>query len=71
MRIASTDTSELDYIGYEESLEDGELIVIEWADLIEDRLPEDCLRIEMSYGDNELMRKIKIVTSDTSLYMKN
>ena len=48
-----TDTSELDYIGYEESLEDGELIVIEWADLIEDRLPDDCLKIEMTYGDNE------------------
>ena len=65
-----SDTSELDYIGYEESLEDGEFIVIEWADLIEERLPEDCLRIEISYGDNDLMRKLKIMTSDTSLYNK-
>ncbi|MCF0202199.1 MAG: tRNA (adenosine(37)-N6)-threonylcarbamoyltransferase complex ATPase subunit type 1 TsaE [Bacteroidaceae bacterium] len=36
-------------IGYEEYIESGNLCMIEWPELIEELLPQDCLRIKISH----------------------
>ena len=50
-RLSGAD--ELFDIGFEEYLERGGVCVIEWADLIEELLPEHTIRIEIQYGENE------------------
>lgn len=39
------DVSEMDEIGYEDYFYGGGLCIIEWANLIEELLPENCMRI--------------------------
>lgn len=41
------DVSEMDEIGYEEYFYGEGVCLIEWADLIEEILPEDCIRIRI------------------------
>ncbi|MCF0144619.1 MAG: tRNA (adenosine(37)-N6)-threonylcarbamoyltransferase complex ATPase subunit type 1 TsaE [Firmicutes bacterium] len=50
-RIADVD--EMFELGYEEYFYGNGICVIEWADLIEDILPEDAMVIRISYGPNE------------------
>ena len=50
---------ELYNIGADEYFEGRGLTVIEWADLIEEALPENTLRIYMEYGDKEDQRIYK------------
>lgn len=40
-------------IGAEEMLDGDGACVIEWADIVADVLPEDCLAIRLEYGDKE------------------
>ena len=44
------DIDEMYELGYEEYFFGEGLCVIEWADIIEDIIPEDALRITISYG---------------------
>lgn len=53
------DSEELYSIGYEDYLDEDGIIVIEWANIIEDVLPEEYLRIELKYVSEE-KRDMKI-----------
>ena len=50
---------ELFNIGADEYFEGNGLTVIEWADLIEEALPENTMRIYMEYGEEEGQRIYK------------
>lgn len=47
------DIDEMYELGYEEYFFDDGLCVVEWADLIEELIPEDALRISIAYGEKE------------------
>ena len=47
------DVEEMYELGYEEYFFGDGVCVIEWADLIEELIPEDALRISIAYGQNE------------------
>lgn len=47
------DIDEMYELGYEEYFYGDGLCVIEWADLIEELIPEDALRISIAYGSSE------------------
>ncbi len=49
-RISSSD--EMYDIGYDEYIENGGVCIIEWANLIEDILPDEYLYINLKYLDN-------------------
>ena len=40
-------------IGYEEYFYGDGVCIVEWADLIEDIIPDDAIRIQIEYGDKE------------------
>ena len=40
-------------LGFDDYLHGSGVCLIEWADLIEDLLPEDAMRIRLEYGANE------------------
>ena len=40
-------------IGYDEYITNGGVCIIEWAELIEELLPEDCIRIEILKDDEK------------------
>ena len=63
-RIA--DPEELYELGYEEYFYGEGVCVIEWADLIEDFLPEDAMRIEITYGEDEETRVVRMEKPDRS-----
>ena len=52
------DPDELLELGYEDYFYGDGVCVIEWADRIEDLLPEDALRFRLSYGEDEDQRTI-------------
>ncbi len=45
------DPEELENIGFEEYIETDGVTVIEWAERAEDKLPEECLSVYLSYVD--------------------
>ena len=47
------DIDEMYELGYEEYFFGDGVCVIEWADLIEELIPEDAMRIEIAYGQTE------------------
>lgn len=47
------DVDEMYEIGYEEYFFGDGVCVIEWADLIEEIIPDDAVRIEIGYGEKE------------------
>ena len=47
------DVDEMYEIGYEEYFFGDGVCVIEWADLIEEIIPDDAIRIEIEYGEKE------------------
>lgn len=47
------DVDEMHEIGYEEYFFGDGVCVIEWADLIEEIIPDDAVRIEIEYGEKE------------------
>ena len=54
------DPDEMYELGYEEYFYGDGVCVIEWADLVEDLLPENAVRIHISYGDGEKSRAVRI-----------
>jgi tRNA threonylcarbamoyladenosine biosynthesis protein TsaE len=55
-----SDEEELFEIGFFHYLDSDGVCVIEWADLIEDLLPERAIRIELRYGSSENERICEI-----------
>lgn len=51
---------ELYDIGYEDYFNDESICLIEWADLFEDLLPSDHIRVIIEFGEIEDQRKIVI-----------
>ena len=47
------DIDEMYELGYEEYFFGEGICVVEWADLIEELIPEDALRISIAYGEQE------------------
>lgn len=47
------DADEMYELGYEEYFYGNGVCVVEWADLIEDLLPENAMRIQIEYGGEE------------------
>lgn len=47
------DPDEMYELGYEEYFYGDGVCVVEWADLIDEFLPDDVIRIDISYGENE------------------
>ena len=47
------DVDEMYELGYEEFFFGSGVSIVEWADLIEDIIPEDAVRIEIEYGKKE------------------
>ena len=47
------DEDEMFELGYEEYFYGEGVSVVEWADIIEDLIPEDAIRIRIEYGQNE------------------
>ncbi len=54
------DEDELFEIGFDDYLNAGGICLIEWADLIEELLPERTIRIALSYGKSENERICEI-----------
>ena len=48
-----SDPDELFEIGFDEYLHAGGVCLVEWADLIEDVMPEDTVWIRLDYGETE------------------
>ena len=46
------DIDEMYELGYEEYFYGNGVCIVEWADLIEDIIPEDAIRIDIEYGEN-------------------
>jgi len=59
------DEDELFEIGFDEYIHGKGVCLIEWADLIEDLLPENTVRIRLEYGDSEDERICTITTADS------
>lgn len=58
------DPEEMYEIGCEEYFYGDGVCLIEWADIIEDILPDDTIKIEMFYGDEESERILKCTYSE-------
>ena len=54
-------SEELMDIGADEILDGDGACVIEWADIVADALPADCLAIRLDYGDSEGSRTAEIL----------
>lgn len=54
------DPDEMYELGYEEYFYGDGVCVVEWADIIEDFLPENAIRIHISYSDDEKAREVTI-----------
>lgn len=55
------DSEEFLDIGGMEMLDDGSISIIEWADIINDVLPEDTIYIKLEYAENEYSRTVTIL----------
>lgn len=52
--------SELDELGFEEYIDGGGVCVVEWAEMIEERLPEQRITVRITAGTDEQERIITI-----------
>lgn len=52
------DPEEMYEIGYEEYFYGDGVSVVEWADMIEELIPENAIKIKIEYGDDENSRRI-------------
>lgn len=55
------DSEEMYELGYEEYFFGQGVCVIEWADIIEDIIPDDAMRINIQYGEKEGERIYKCI----------
>ncbi|MFK7853486.1 MAG: tRNA (adenosine(37)-N6)-threonylcarbamoyltransferase complex ATPase subunit type 1 TsaE [Granulosicoccus sp.] len=47
------DPDELEYLGFDDVLYDHELVLIEWPEKAQDRLPAEQIRIDIAYAESE------------------
>lgn len=47
--------------GYFDYLDSGEILAVEWSENIENALPDECIRIYFTQGENENDRIIEII----------
>ena len=47
-------------LGYEEFLDPGHIVAVEWGDAIEPLLPREHLLVAISYGDTDVARRITL-----------
>lgn len=50
--------------GYFDYLDAGEILAVEWSENIENALPDDAIRVNFSFGENENERVIEIIGVD-------
>ncbi len=55
-----TDWDDLYSTGFFDYLDNGEILIIEWSENIENAIPEDAVRIRISGGEQENERKFEI-----------
>lgn len=55
-----TEAEELYEVGYEDYLRENGIILMEWANIVESELPEEYIRLELSYTDKEDQREITL-----------
>ncbi|SRR3712207_6383580 len=55
-----TEAEELYEVGYEDYLREDGIILMEWANIVESELPEEYIRLELSYTDKEDQREITL-----------
>lgn len=55
------DVDEMYELGYEEYFYGNGVCVVEWADLIEELLPENAIRIQLEYGGGEGKRVYRCI----------
>lgn len=48
-------------LGYKEHFFGDGVTIVEWADIIEDLLPKDTVRVELSYGIGEGSREVQVL----------
>lgn len=58
-RISSWD--DLYSTGFFDYMDTDSVLAVEWSENIENALPDDCIKIIFSYGENENERKIEII----------
>ena len=51
----------MEELGYKEHFFGDGVTVVEWADIIEDLLPGDAVRIELAYGNDEGSREVQVL----------
>lgn len=54
------DAEEIYEIGYEDYINNGGITLIEWADIIQEELPKEYIRIYFEYTDNESERYVEV-----------
>lgn len=54
------DSFEVYDTGYEDYINSNGVVIIEWADIIEEELPQNYIRIELSYCEEENAREVEI-----------
>lgn len=47
--------------GFFDYLDSNEILAVEWSENIENALPEDCIKVYISHGENENERIIEII----------
>ena len=62
------DVDEMYELGYEEFFFGSGVSIVEWADLIEDIIPEDAVRIEIEYGEYSSIPVIYVFIFFMTLY---
>ena len=61
------DPGELEEIGFEEAMDEGVPVIIEWPELVADHPFKHKLELEIAYGDEPGCRKLIFQTSDPVL----
>lgn len=65
------DADEMFEIGFDDYLNQDAIIIIEWADIIEEIIPKDAIWIKILYTDNIDERLIEITGIDLEEYYEN
>lgn len=55
--------AELDDLGLRELLDDGDVVVVEWGDVVTERLADDYLQVHLSFGPSDDDRVIELQAS--------
>lgn len=55
-----TESEELYEVGYEDYLQEDGVILMEWANLVEAELPEEYIRFELDYQEEEDQREVNL-----------